>query len=97
MTDKWQCAGCGIASEDRERRCDCPTEVLFIDGKRCHEVKTTPLSAKIERELNEMMMGVENYFGAENPKRSGHIRCALDRIMAHLESSKQHLVTPPAL
>ncbi len=40
------------------------------------------LRAKIEHELDEMMMGAENYFGAINPKRAGHIHCALDRIMA---------------
>lgn len=42
------------------------------------------LRAKIERELDEMMMGAENYFGHVNPKRAGHIRCALDRIMKHV-------------
>lgn len=49
----------------------------------------TPLSADklrelIDRELDELMMGAENYFGAINPKRDGHIRCASDRIMAIL-------------
>lgn len=42
------------------------------------------LRGKIEHELDEMMMGAENYFGTSNPKRNGHIACAADRIMAHL-------------
>jgi hypothetical protein len=38
----------------------------------------------IRNELNELMYGAENFFGAINPKRDGHIHCALDRIMALL-------------
>jgi hypothetical protein len=44
------------------------------------------LQTKIERELDEMMMAAENYFGSENPKRNGHIRCTLDRIMELLRA-----------
>ena len=46
------------------------------------------LQAQIERELDELMMGAENYFGAVNPKRQGHIRCALDRIMNHVRTAE---------
>lgn len=31
--------------------------------------------------LGDLMKAVENYFGAENPKRLGHIYCAVDRIL----------------
>lgn len=43
------------------------------------------LREKIQRELDELMMGAENYFGAINPKRDGHIHCAMSRIEEHLK------------
>jgi len=46
------------------------------------------LHNKIEHELDELMLGAENYFGAVNPKRQGHIRCALDRIMSHVRTAE---------
>ena len=41
VTKEWKCAGCGIVSADRVRRCDCATNVLYIyDGKKMtHETK----------------------------------------------------------
>lgn len=34
MTDEdWKCCGCGKVSPDRERTCECPTEVVFRNGK----------------------------------------------------------------
>lgn len=51
----------------------------------------TGLRGKIEHELDEMMMGAENYFGAPNPKRRGHIACAADRIMAQIAEAIEPL------
>lgn len=34
MTTNWQCAGCGIASPDRLRSCDCPTNVVCATGQK---------------------------------------------------------------
>jgi len=38
----WLCCGCGVASKDRERLCDCATGVLYRrDGtKIMHAIKT---------------------------------------------------------
>jgi hypothetical protein len=57
----------------------------YCSGCRAKIEAADSMRAKIEHELDEMMMGAENFFGAQNPKRRGHIRCALDRIMAHVE------------
>jgi hypothetical protein len=32
MADDWRCAGCGIISPDRQRMCDCPTNVVSRRG-----------------------------------------------------------------
>ena len=41
MSIEWKCAGCGVISKDRVRRCECATNVLFnFDGKKMtHESK----------------------------------------------------------
>ncbi len=42
------------------------------------------LEAALDKQLDELMMGAENYFGAINAKRVGHIRCAKESILAAL-------------
>lgn len=39
--------------------------------------------------LGDLMNAVENYFGAENPKRLGHINCAAIRIIDEILSPIQ--------
>lgn len=61
---------------DAQYRAD---EALNAIGKPSPEGLTP--DEKLIWQLDNMMIGVENYFGAENPKRRGHIYQTAIRIM----------------
>lgn len=96
----WRCAGCGIVSPKRVRKCDCPTEVVIRDGTGENDWKI-PTEEFLEGELGLLYNHAPDdsrqftRWGMHAAIHHG-MRIADERAKSEITRLQTKLTTPPS-